>query len=148
VGQRQFVALDPIVNHQEPTSEPLGHGMAAVANGDPASLIVQDLRVPHQDRPEAGVLLYLKPQQRRLYPQTASGDLDLGDRRRRVVAESGGKTDRAFSADHPDFNARSVAERRNAGADARFRKIDELDRLTRVPKSLVSLQRDRLEMGG
>lgn len=148
VGQRQFVALNSIANHQEPASEPLGHGMATVTNGDPANLIIQDLRVPHQDRPEAGVSLYLKLQERRLYPQAAPGDLDPGDRRRRVVSESSGKADRTFSADHPDFDARSVAERRNAGTDTRFRKIDELDRLARVPESLVSLQRDRLEMGG
>ena len=147
MGQRDLVAVDPVVTHQQPAREPRLDAVMRIGDRAVRALDDGDLDEAEQHRPQGPTGVDRRE-------QPVGGDdlrvpvahLDEGLVRRAITAEQHGGARHALAPENADFGAPVLRRVRDDGADAAFRKEHAPDRLVRGDERLLALQPHALQM--
>ena len=147
VGQVEFVRLDPVARHQQPSRQPCFRFVKAVAGGRLRNLRHQRVGVPEQRVPQRPVAVELDAEGRRGHAQRIATPLHDGANPGDADAEDERHSRHALVAHHSDLEGPALVDGREQRNQAVEGEVDVPDRLPRLVEHLTELQRDRFELG-
>ena len=131
VGQRQILAVGPVVAHQQPAGEALLDGEMRIAETGLGELHGEDLSVAQQVLVQRPALGQCRPECLRVDAQGPARHLNEGGVRRAIDPVEQGDADHTLWPDDPGLDSDAVGRVGDHGDHARLREMHGRNRLAR-----------------
>ena len=150
--EREIIAINSIISHQQPPSSPLLDLAAPVGERGCGRLKKERMRVAQHRSVQDHAALVGLPQLGGGYPQAVSRDLNVRVVLRAIVPHDDGQPGHAFATDDADLDARLACAVGDNGRKPGFDEVDLVDALPtgfeRLPDRKVDGFEVRFEQRG